>query len=264
MFEKINILFISQNRDEINTIIKSIKIDNDNISIASDLKEAIKLFDEKSPEILFFYHSMVEHSQDIYIKMHDHSKLISNIKHHAILFCEHSDYEIAYNKCIQDVFFDYIIMPPRLDKLRINLTIKRALLSLKQQECLNKADQLPHISQNISECHNDINDSIADAQTMSIACDESFNDLSNNIKDNIKNNETLVPLNQDNSFTNIDNILTTAVDKSIAASKARVKSIIDNHTSKLATNQNKFSESISELESISPLLPKKSIDCGRQ
>ena len=68
MFENINILFISAKHDDINAVIKYIKIDKKNVAIASDEKEAIALFDAMSPSVLFFYHSMVEHSQALYPK----------------------------------------------------------------------------------------------------------------------------------------------------------------------------------------------------
>ncbi|MCW9015120.1 MAG: response regulator [Gammaproteobacteria bacterium] len=264
--EECNILFIIENKLMADELVKEIKISVSRITIAENAEDAVAKLDEVKPNIILFYTTLIADSQAIYFTLYKKSKFIYEIKHRPIVLCNLTDIDTAHDKCIREVFFDYVVVSARFDRIRINLSLRNALKSMTQEDALLNYRDLTKTGKQLGRQNQKMATTIGSANTLLEDNKKTFDILSDKVKNDV--NQLSNILKNDKSITSsstatdaIDNELNTfsheLIEKTINESKNKVLSVISGYTNKLESGQRKINDSLTDLDRLSAKAPKK-------
>lgn len=260
MQQDFNILLVTNKSDFVNEFPKLIRINHGAIDAALNEDEAVSLFDERQHAIIVFLYSSIELSQDVYFNIYKKSRLIQQTQHRAILLCDHVDIEIAYDKCMRNIFFDYVVLSPRFDKVRINLSVRNALMSIKQTDHEISNREFSRVGKSVGEYNAEVSEIIDKSSLITMNNDRSFKELSDEIKNNIKNfsvglmkigNESVRKMTKDDIVKEVDKFSSDVIEKNIQCSKDKVHAVIRNYTDRLVSSRARHSDVVSSLGKLS-------------
>ncbi len=261
-----NVLYVSDNGAGSVDFIKVIKTETVHVCTAESIEEAQKIFDEKRPKVILFYYSTVEISEEIYFSIYRNSKYIHNTPHRAVVICDHVDIEKANHKCIRGIFFDYVVMSPRFDWIRVNLSIRNALASIGQSAGADKSRDFVRIGEEIQRHKEEMDEVIEKSSAMISSNENSFKDLSRNLTSNIKQfSNDLVNKNQatNSKMTSADinkeadKFSLDVLEKDLQNSKEKINSVMKGYADRLAATQKKHEKSLSALNDLSKSVSKR-------
>lgn len=236
------------------------------MTIVDSQKDAVIKLDEIKPNIILFYSTSIASSQDIYFALYKKSKLIHEIKHRAIVLCNLTDIIAAHDKSIREIFFDYVVVSPRFDRIRINLSLRNALKSMTLDNTLLNYRNLTKTGNKLSKQNEKMAAVIGSANTLLEDNKKTFDILSDKVKNDVsqlsnklKNNKSITSCASD--YDAIENDLNSfsheLIEKTINKSKSKVLSIISGYANKLESNQKIINDSLTNLDRLSARTPKK-------
>ena len=252
------ILLVTDKRDSFSEVVKSVHVKISDFEVADDDSGMINCFESMHPDIIIFYHSTIETSVKSYMYMHKNSKVMSTFKHRAIVMCDGEVVLKAVEKCLDNVFFDYLVFNPDFDRLRINLLIYKALESISNDVDSNKNRDFARLGNTLCNQSKDVFDSISDITKVSDVSQKELDIVSDKLKSNInKYSSSLISNNSKPSMSDLE--LRKAVEEfsrknivdSINQSKKVVNSEIDRVKARLEKNKKKYEATLSQIEELS-------------
>ena len=156
------ILLLTDIPESFGELVKVIKVKISDVEMADDENIAVQYFDSIKPDVIVFYHTSIDISTRWFSHMHNTSKMMPESKYRAILMCETSTVPIAVKKCIDNIFYDYIVFNPVHDRFRINLLIKKSFESISHENYDTKNREFSRLGKKIKGNSGEVLDSVSE------------------------------------------------------------------------------------------------------
>jgi len=256
----INILIVSQSIDLAQEMSSIIDTDEYNFYIATDIAEAINLYETCPPKVILFAHETIDISQSIYFQILKTTNKVDNQKHEAILLCNHENIKYAYEKCKQNIFYDYVIINPKFDRIHVNLTIDKALASFSDDSNNLQVRELSKAANNIKQLNTDVSSVVNNAPKMKVLTAQSLEDLSkkmrtdvNALSERIKKraSEKVSCEELSNAIDEEVNSFSKAAEEVIDVSQMQIDKIVNRWGTELQQVQKKHAPSLEKLTKLS-------------
>jgi len=257
----VNILIVAESLDIAQEMCSVIDASSNSFYVATNLSEAISLYNTCSPKVLLFNHSTVEDSQIIYFKMVKESSISDHNKHESILLCNKDNVKQAYDKCRQGLFFDYVVIDPEYDRFHVNLTIDKVLSSFSEHTSSVQVRKFAKATNNLDKLNEELNgvvDKVPDVKELTAKSLSELNkkmqsdvkDLSERIKKRTQESE-----NKDQMVSAIDEEVASFsqnnISKEINQSQLNIDKIVNRWGAELKQVKQKHSSSLENLSKMS-------------
>lgn len=256
-----NILVISDSLDVAQEMSEVLETKKNNYFIATSVDEAIKLYENSEPKILLFAYKTVDDSQLAYFQILKSAKNVNNESHCSIILCDQENVVKANDKCRQKIFYDYLVIQPKFDRIHINLMIEKALASLAEQGRHVQVREFADTGNKVGEYSNDVKGVISQSSKVKDMTTSSLHTLSEKMKndaqslsDRIKK-RALESSSQETLNTAIDeevnNFSKNNIDKNINSSQKQIDGIVNRWGVELTQVQEKHSPNLEKISQLS-------------
>jgi len=257
---------VTDEKDVFNDVLQCVKVKVTDFEMAMDETSAIQFFESIKPDVVLFKHASINDSERIYQQLINQSKEFINIKHRAVLICESRDINTAFKKCIANIFFDYLVFKPEIDRCRINLQIKKAIESIALENERSSNRDISKLGRSVSQQGSNMMDPVKEVDEISGKAQAGIHSAAQNIKSSIKKYSTKLVEKSNASSTPLTELEIN--DEAEIYSQFNVENILQEcsqHVSssmldfkqRMALNKKKYDEVLSRLDDLSSKLTKK-------
>jgi DNA-binding NtrC family response regulator len=260
----IKILLVTNRQDMVNDVTRAITINNTNVDVVSNEIGALEYLKSGQYPVMLFLYSTIEMAQAAYFSIIK-AGYVQDGQYKAVLLCDHVDIEKAVEACSREIFFDYVVLTPRFDRARINLSIKNAVRAIKKSKCDVSSREFARTGDEIGVFNSEIGNVIKNTDQLTMKNDQIFMGLSNDIKADLNKLESNIvrikekssdPDSVEEIAKQVNKLSTEVVDKSIQKSRNMVNASICGYAEKIAAVRARHSDAFSRLNKLSSSVKK--------